>query len=145
MEATFSPSRDIFVFIVHIVISCNIRAKGLKRYIKLKELRPVEEKDARVLIKWKVCDDTVGLAESFDIRETTKYKSAEENWYVNNQIRIKSRPSFSTRSNIRYTVEQKAQIQSEQLDNLYKLGLINKEEYNAKKAALKQNMNTEKK
>ena len=122
----------------HIYISRHIRSKLLRRHIKRKELRPVEEKDARILIKWGVVDDTVGLAESFDIRGTTKYKSAEQNCYENNQIRIKSRPSFSTRSNIRYTVEQKAQIQSEQLDNLYKLGLINKEEYHNKKNALKQ-------
>lgn len=126
----------LFVFIIHVFISSKVRAKVLKRHMKHKELRPVDEKDARILIKWGVCDDSIGLAESFDIRETTKYKSAEENWYENNQIRIKSRPSFSTRSNIRYTVEQKAQIQSEQLDNLYKLGLINKEEYHSKKNAL---------
>lgn len=127
----------IFTFTIHVVLSFKVRPKVLKRILKKKELRPVEEKDARILIKWHVCDDTVGLAESFDIRGTTKYKSAEENWYENNQVRIKARPSFSTRSNIRYTVEQKAQIQSEQLDNLYKLGLVNKEEYRSKKDALK--------
>mgnify|MGYP003291134339 CR=1 FL=1 len=129
---------------IHLSLSFKVRPKVLKRTLKRKELRPVEEKDARILIKWGVVDDKVGLAESFDIRGTTKYKSAEENWYENNQIRIKSRPSFSTRSNIRYTVEQKAQIQSEQLDNLYKLGLVNKEEYHSKKIALKKAKEKEK-
>ena len=142
----FAPYFGIlFYLIIHIYNSSRIRGKILKSYIKRKDLRPVEEKDARILIKWKVVDDSIGLAESFDIRGTTKYKSAEENWYENNQIRIKSRPSFSTRSNIRYTVEQKAQIQSEQLDNLYKLGLINKEEYNNKKNALKKTSDNDKK
>ena len=134
----------IVYFIFHLVESFRIKPKILRRTLKRKELRPVEEKDARILIKWKVVKDDIGLAESFDIRGTTKYKSAEENWYENNQIRIKARPSFSTRSNIRYTVEQKAQIQSEQLDNLYKLGLINKEEYNSKKSALKKTIEKDK-
>ena len=134
----------ICFFIFHLVSSFRIKPRILRRTLKRKELRPVEEKDARILIKWRVVKDDIGLAESFDIRGTTKYKSAEENWYENNQIRIKSRPSFSTRSNIRYTVEQKAQIQSEQLDNLYKLGLINKEEYHSKKNALKKTIEKDK-
>ena len=128
---------SIFVFIVHLRISWRIRSRNIKRYMKRKELRPAEEKDARILIKYHASDENIGLAESFDIRGTRNYKSAEENWYENNQNRISSRPTFETRNNMAYTTEQKVQVQVEQIKNIYDLGLITKEEYNRRIKKLK--------
>ena len=128
----------ILVLIVHLLICSKIACGKLRRYIKIKQLRPVEEKDARILIKYRVCDINIGLAESFDIRGTTKYKSAEENWYENNQKRISSGPSFETRSSLRFTTEQKISVKIEQLKNIYDLGLISKEEYNRRLKKLKE-------
>ena len=128
----------VFVLIIHLFICRRIRSRNLRRYMKRKELRPAEEKDARILIKYRVVNENIGLAESFDIRGTTNYKSAEENWYENNQTRISSRPTFETRNNLVYTTEQKVQVQVEQLKNIYDLGLINKEEYNRRLKKLKE-------
>ena len=106
--------------------------------MKRKQLRPVEEKDARILIRYHTCDENVGLADSFDIRGTNKYKSAEENLYENNQTRISQRPTFETRSSLRFTSEQKVSVKIEQLKNIYDLGLISKEEYNRRLKKLKE-------
>ena len=128
----------ILVLIVHLLICSRISSTKLRRYMRRKQLRPVEEKDARILIRYRVCDINIGLAESFDIRGTTKYKSAEENWYENNQNRISSGPSFETRSSLRFTTEQKISVKIEQLKNIYDLGLITKEEYNRRLKKLKE-------
>ena len=127
----------IFVFIIHILICSRISSNILRRYIKRKQLRPVEEKDARILIRHRVTNINIGLAESFDIRGTTKYKSAEENWYENNQTRIAASPTFETRSTLRFTTEHKVSVKIEQLKNIYDLGLITKEEYNRRLKKLK--------
>ena len=128
----------LLVLIVHLLICSRIGSRKLRRYMKRKQLRPVEEKDARIIIKYGVSDIHIGLAESFDIRGTTKYKSAEENWYENNQKRISSGPSFETRSSLRFTTEQKISVKIEQLKNIYDLGLITKEEYNRRLKKLKE-------
>ena len=128
----------LIVLVVHILISSRIGCRKLKRYMKRKQVRPLEEKDARLLIKYRVCDINIGLAESFDIRETTKYKSAEENWYEKNQTRIANSPTFETRSNLRFTTEQKVSVKIEQLKNIYELGLISKEEYQRRLKKLKE-------
>lgn len=128
----------LIVVVIHIFISSRIGCRRLKRYMKRKQLRPLEEKDARILIKHRVCDIDIGLAESFDIRETTKYKSAEENWYEKNQTRIANSPSFETRSNLRFTTEQKVSVKIEQLKNIYNLGLIDKDEYQRRLKKLKE-------
>lgn len=128
----------IFVLLFHLYTCANIMSRKLKRYMKRKQLRPLEEKDARLLIKYHVCNVDVGLAESFDIRGTSSYKSAEENWYEKNQNRISQRPTFETRNNLRYTSEQKLSVKIEQLKNIYALGLITKEEYNRRLKQLKE-------
>ena len=128
----------IFVLISHILICSRISPNKIRRFMKRKQLRPVDEKDARILIRYHVCKENVGLAESFDIRETNKYKSAEENWYENNQDRITQRPTFETRSSLRFTSEQKVSVKIEQLKNIYDLGLISKEEYNRRLKKLKE-------
>ena len=74
----------------------------------------------------------------YEVRETNKYKSAEENWYENNQDRITQRPTFETRSSLRFTSEQKVSVKIEQLKNIYDLGLISKEEYNRRLKKLKE-------
>ena len=128
----------ILVLMSHILICSRISSNKVKRYMKRKQLRPVEEKDSRILIRYHVCNENIGLAESFDIRETNKYKSAEENWYENNQTRISQRPTFETRSSLRFTSEQKVSVKIEQLKNIYDLGLISKEEYNRRLKKLKE-------
>ena len=124
--------------VLHLVISFTIRSKIVKKLMRKKQLLPLEEIDARKLIKYKACKIDVILAEAFDIRQSNSYKSAEENWYENNQTRISSRPTFETRNNLVYTTEQKVQVQVEQLKNIYDLGLINKEEYNRRLKKLKE-------
>lgn len=119
----------VLLLIMHISISRIISSLSLRRYMKRKELRPAEEKDARILIRHKAASIDIGLADSFDIRTTSNFKSAEQNWYENNQNRITSRPTFETRQNLIYTTERKIQVQIEQLKNIYDLGLISKEEY----------------
>lgn len=128
----------LIVLILHLLISSRIGCRKLRRYMKRKQVRPVEEKDARLLIRYRVCDINIGLADSFDIRGTTNYKSAEENWYENNQTRIANSPSFETRSNLRFTTEQKISVKIEQLKNIYDLGLISKEEYQRRLKKLKE-------
>ena len=127
----------LIVLVVHILISSRIASRKVRRYMKRKQLRPVEERDARILIRHKVTNINIGLAESFDIRGTTKYKSAEENWYENNQTRISQSPTFETRSSLRFTTEQKVSVKIEQLKSIYDLGLITKEEYNRRLKKLK--------
>lgn len=128
----------LIVALVHILISSRIGCRKLRRYMKRKQLRPLEEKDARILIRYRVCDINIGLAESFDIRGTTNYKSAEENWYEKNQTRIANSPTFETRSNLRFTSEQKVSVKIEQLKNIYDLGLISKDEYQRRLKKLKE-------
>lgn len=123
----------IFIcFVLHLIISFRIRSKKCRRLMKKKQLLPLDEKDARILIKYHVVDTKVSLAEAFDIRQSNTYKSAEENWYENNQTRIKQNPSFSNRSTLSMTPEERYKTRIEQVENSYRLGLITKTEYDRK-------------
>ena len=93
---------------------------------------------ARNLIKYKACKIDVILAEAFDIRQSNSYKSAEENWYENNQTRIKKNPSFENRSTLSLTPEDRYKARIEQVKNSYKLGLISKQEYERKLKSIKE-------
>ena len=111
---------------------CDTLKKVVRKLMKRKQLLPLEEIDARKLIKHRVCKVNVLLADSFDIRQSNSYKSAEENWYENNQIRLKRSPSFNNRSTLSLTPEDRYKTRLEQINNSYKLGLISKEEYERK-------------
>ena len=91
-----------FLLIIHLFMSNYVMGFFLRRDLKKKQLRPVQEQDARLLIKYMVCDEKILLAESFDLRQSSSYKSAEESWYENNAKRIKGDRStkFVTRSTI---------------------------------------------
>ena len=106
--------------------------------MKKKQLLPLEELDARILIKYHVVKENVILAEAFDIRQSNTYKSAEENWYENNQNRIKKSPTFENRSTLRLTPEDRYKARIEQVENSYKLGLITKSDYEKKLKILKE-------
>ena len=122
----------IIALFIHFRISSRIRSKVVRKLMKRKQLLPLEEIDARKLIKHRVCKVNVLLADSFDIRQSNSYKSAEENWYENNQIRLKRSPSFNNRSTLSLTPEDRYKTRLEQINNSYKLGLISKEEYERK-------------
>ena len=100
--------------------------------MKKKQLLPLEEIDARKLIEQHVVSVDIVLAEAFDLRQSNTYKSAEENWYVNNQNRLKKKPSFENRSTLSLTPEDRYRTRIEQVENSYKLGLISKNEYERK-------------
>lgn len=121
----------LFTILCHFVVSYYIDSYILKKHMKKKQLLPVDEKDARILIRYHVAKEKIALASSFDMRTTNSYKMAEENWYINNQSRInKKGPSYDSRSQIKGTGStQKIKIQLEQLQNSFHLGLISKEEY----------------
>lgn len=123
---------------LHIYLSFRVKSKYQKRYMKKKQLLPLEEKDARGLIKYKVANVDVLLAESFDIRQSNTYKSAEENWYENNQNRLKKNPSFDNRPTLSMSSEERQRMRIEQVENSYKLGLISRSEYERKIKALKE-------
>ena len=78
------------------------------------------------------------LADSFDIRQSNSYKSAEENWYENNQTRLRKTPSFSNRSTLSLTPQDRFKTRMEQIKNSYKLGLISKEEHDRKIKQIKE-------
>lgn len=124
--------------VLHLVISFTIRSKIVKKLMRKKQLLPLEEIDARKLIKYKACKIDVILAEAFDIRQSNSYKSAEENWYENNQTRIKKNPSFENRSTLSLTPEDRYKARMEQVKNSYKLGLISKQEYERKLKSIKE-------
>lgn len=124
--------------VLHLVISFTIRSKIVKKLMRKKQLLPLEEIDARKLIKYKACKIDVILAEAFDIRQSNSYKSAEENWYENNQTRLKKNPSFSNRSTLSLTPEDRYKTRIEQVKNSYKLGLISKQEYERKLKSIKE-------
>ena len=106
--------------------------------MKKKQLLPLDELDARILIKYHIAKENVILAEAFDIRQSNTYKSAEENWYENNQYRIKKSPTFENRSTLSLTPEDRYKARIEQVENSYKLGLITKSEYEKKIKILKE-------
>lgn len=122
---------------IHFSISARIRSSIVKKSMKIKQLLPLNEIDARQLIKFHVCKVNVLLADSFDIRQSNSYKSAEENWYENNQLRLKKSPSFNNRSTLSLTPEDRFKTRLEQIKNSYKLGLISKEEYERKLKLIK--------
>lgn len=119
----------LLVLIFRIFNSFLFRSRLVSRFMKKKEYRPLEEKDARLLIKYHAANEKINLAEAFDLRSTTSYKTAEENWYEDNQNRINSTPSETKRYATRTMGQTKVAIKKEQIENLYKLGLISKEEY----------------
>ena len=92
----------LILIVVHVLVSAYISGYFLKREMKKKQLRPIEEKDARLLIKYHVTNTNVALAESFDLRQSNSFKSAEEQWYESNQMRLKGERAtkFMTRSTI---------------------------------------------
>ena len=91
-----------FLFFIHLFLSNYVMGFFLRRDLRKKQLRPVQEQDARLLIKYMVCDEKISLAESFDLRQSSSFKSAEESWYENNAKRIKGDRAtrFMTRSTI---------------------------------------------
>lgn len=120
----------MFVLLFRIVNAFFFRSRRLRRYMKKKEVRPLEEIDARILIKYHACNESISLAENFDLRKSSTYKSAEENWYEDNQTRINTTsPSENNRYSTRTMSHTKIAIKKEQIENLYKLGLISREEY----------------
>ncbi len=119
-------------FLLHIFFSFRIRTIKVRRIMKKKQLLPLEEIDARKLIEQHVVSVDIVLAEAFDLRQSNTYKSAEENWYVNNQNRLKKKPSFENRSTLSLTQEDRYRTRIEQVENSYKLGLISKNEYERK-------------
>ncbi len=119
----------MFVLLFRIVNAFFFRSRRLRRYMKKKEVRPLDEKDARILIKYHACNENISLAENFDLRKSSSYKSAEENWYEDNQTRINVSPSETNRYATRTMSHTKIAIKKEQIENLYKLGLISREEY----------------
>lgn len=132
----------ILIFILlHFHISIVIRNHQCKRIMNKKQLLPLEEEDARKLIYYHIAKPDVSLAEAFDIRQSNTYKSAEENWYENNQNRIKHNPSFQNRYTLPLTSDERYKTRVEQVENSYKLGLITKNEYERKIKALKKEKN----
>ena len=123
--------------LLHLFFSFRVRNSSCKRYMKKKQLLPLDELDARILIKYHIAKENVILAEAFDIRQSNTYKSAEENWYENNQYRIKKIPTFENRSTLSLTPEDRYKARIEQVENSYKLGLITKSEYEKKIKILK--------
>ncbi len=119
----------MFVLLFRIVNAFFFRSRRLRRYMKKKEVRPLDENDARILIKYHACNENISLAENFDLRKSSSYKSAEENWYEDNQTRINVSPSETNRYATRTMSHTKIAIKKEQIENLYKLGLISREEY----------------
>lgn len=128
---------SLFV-LIHFVISFKINSKICRKKMKKKQLLPLEEIDARILIKHGVCKVDVILAEAFDIRQSNTYKSAEENWYENNQTRLKKTPTFANRSTLSITPEERQKTRIEQVKNSYKLGLISQDEYERKLKMIKE-------
>ena len=128
----------VFLFL-HTLLSLRIRNTSCRRYMKKKQLLPLDELDARKLIKCGACKTDVSLAESFDIRQSNTYKSAEENWYENNQTRIQKNPMRPTRSTLSLTKEDRYRTRIEQVENSYKLGLISKNEHDRKIKNIKEN------
>ena len=124
--------------LLHFAISSGIRSNIVRKLMKRKELLPLEEIDARKLVRFKVCKVNVPLADSFDIRQSNSYKSAEENWYENNQTRLRKTPSFSNRSTLSLTPQDRFKTRMEQIKNSYKLGLISKEEHDRKIKQIKE-------
>lgn len=122
----------LICFMLHIFFSLRINSIRCHRIIKRKQLLPLEEFDARVLIKHHAVSTDILLAESFDLRQSNTYKSAEENWYENNQVRLKKTPKFENRSTLSLTPEDRYKTRIEQVENSYKLGLISKNEYERK-------------
>jgi hypothetical protein len=113
--------------IIHLYISVKIGPKATRKYMKRKELLPVEEKDARILIKYHAFNEKVSLAEDFDVRKTNSYRSAEENWYESNHERLannKDRVNTTT-----LTRQDIYKTRVEQIEKSYQLGLISKGEY----------------
>ena len=100
--------------------------------MKKKQLLPLDEMDARKLINCHAAKTNINLAESFDIRQSNTYKSAEENWYENNQNRIKNGESLTPRNTMSMTREERYRTRIEQVENSFKLGLISKNEYDRK-------------
>ena len=127
---------------IHIYISKVIRNKHCKRLMKRKQLLPFEEIDARKLISYRIVKYDVLLADAFDIRQSNTYKSAEENWYENNQNRLKKAPSFSNRYTMPLNSEERYKTRFEQIENSYNLGLISKNEYERKIKLLKREKNS---
>ncbi len=129
----------IFICLVlHTALSFRIRSAVCKRLMKKKQLLPLEEIDARKLIKYRVADENIQLAETFDIRRSNTYKSAEENWYENNQNRLNRTPSFENRSTLSLTMEERKKTRIEQVENSYRLGLITRSEYEKKMKYIKE-------
>lgn len=127
--------------LVHLFLARYIEGFLLKRQLKRKKYLPVTENDARLLIRNFAAKVNVPLAESFDIRSMKGYRTAEEDWYAQNKTRLKNKTKATTKtlygnSFISKTGSQtnalkssEAQVQLEQLQNIYNLGLINREQY----------------
>lgn len=130
-----------FYAFLHLWIASFIEGRLFRRVIKRKRYLPVSEKDARILVKYNAAKITVPLAESFDIRSMSGYKSAEANWYEANQTRLKKGKNNSTTfintlaplpnklTESELSKVEEAQIQLEQLQNVYNLGLLTREQY----------------
>ncbi len=140
-----------FFALIHVYFTIFIEGFMLKRYLRRKELLPLNESDARLLISYRVVKVSINLASSFSIKSLDSYQIAEKNWYQQNQQRLNSqnkRTDTSTSyintisplpNRLSDTEIKKVQLIQEQLENLqnqFNAGLITLDEYEKKKSSL---------
>ncbi len=138
-----------FIVILHLFFTFYVEGFMLKRILKRKELLPVTEADARMLIKYHVVNQNVKLAASFSIRNMNSYQIAEKSWYQQNQDRLKKpkldkgthfintiSPTPNRLSDTEIKKVQSIQVQLEHLQNLFNTGMLTAEEYEKRKTAL---------
>lgn len=127
----------VIVVGLHLLISFKEGPRSVRKYMKRKDLLPVEEKDARILIKYHAFDENVKMAEDFDVRKSNSYRSAEENWYETNHERLRE-SSQNNRKNTAFLTRQEIyKTRIEQVEKSYRLGLISRSEYEKKIRGIK--------
>jgi hypothetical protein len=125
------------VVFLHLLISFKEGPKSIRKYMKRRDLLPVDEKDARILIKYHAFDENVKMAEDFDVRKSNSYRSAEENWYETNHERLRESSQNSRLNTSSLTRQDIYKTRIDQVEKSYKLGLISKSEYERKIRGIK--------
>lgn len=119
---------------IHIFVSIFIESYLLKKLIKKKKLLPVTEDDARILISYHVCNTKIELASSRIQNEKiqNEYNLHQKELdlpYIINELDTSKIATFK-----RATMRKKI----EELNELYSLNQITREEYEIRRAKIKE-------
>ncbi len=121
------------IIILHIIISIFIEAFLLRKQIKKKKLLPVTEDDARILISYHICNTKIELASSrFETQKNDDYlinKKVLDLPYIINEVDNSKIATFK-----RATMRKKL----EELNDLYSLNQITREEYEIRRVKIKE-------